>query len=361
MRLIRTFRCLATPLLALCLTAPALAQLPDPARFGRAMEMGDIRSATRWLDEGLPPDFEADTVGSGMMIAAWDGNIALMQLFLERGANIDHTSRIGEQAIALAAWRGHQKAVEWLIERGAAIDPPDKTWGALHYAAFAGHRRIADLLIARGAKLDARAPNLSTPLMMAVREGHETIVRALVEAGASTNAVSDRGENTLAWALRYNRLRIAGLVAPSEEVAAVVKAMPAAPAPPPPLPQASVPAPPDVAALLGKLREAEARGEPTATLRKQFLAAVDSHRKSATRQTAKAAPSALVISAKRGKPGVERAELVSGAATPATQTLAADAGALDILRAIEAAQAAGQPTEELRKRFRAAVDRIRAP
>lgn len=356
--MIRTFRCLAALLLALCLIPPAWAQLPDPARFGRAMEMGDIRSATRWLDEGLPPDFEADTVGSGMMIAAWDGNIELMQLFLERGANIDYISRIGEQAIALAAWRGHQKAVEWLIERGASLDPPDKTWGALHYAAFAGHRRIADLLIARGAKLDARAPNLSTPLMMAVREGHETIVRALVEAGASTNAVSDRGENALAWALRYNRLRIAGLVAPTEEVAAAVKAQPVPVAPPP---QASVPAPPDVAALLKKLREAEARGQPTAALRKQFLAAVDSHRSSATRQTVKAAPSALVISAKRGKPGAERAELVSGAATPATQTLAADAGALDILRAIQAAQAAGQPTEELRKRFRAAVEKIRAP
>ena len=55
------------------LMASAQAELPDPSRFGRAMEMGDIRAATRWLDEGLPPDFEADTVGSGMMIAATSG------------------------------------------------------------------------------------------------------------------------------------------------------------------------------------------------------------------------------------------------------------------------------------------------
>ena len=144
----------------------ARAELPDPAQFGRAMELGDVHAATRWLAEGLPPDFEADTMGSGLMIAAWDGNIPLMQVFLERGANIDHVSRIGEQAIALAAWRGHQKAVEWLLDRGASIDPPDKTWGALHYAAFSGNRRIVDLLLARGAKLDPRAPNLATPLMM---------------------------------------------------------------------------------------------------------------------------------------------------------------------------------------------------
>lgn len=335
------------------------AELPDRARFGHAMEMGDLRAAEAWLDEGLPPDFEADTIGSGLMIAAWEGNIPLMQLFVDRGANIDYLSRIGEQAITLAAWRGHQKAVEWLIDRGASLDPPDKTWGALHYAAFSGNRRIAGLLIARGAKLDSRAPNLATPLMMAVREGHESIVQALVDAGASTAAVSDRGENALAWAMRYNRLRIAGLVAPPADVAAAVEAMPQAAAPPPPPPQASVPAPPDVAELLKKLRQAEAQGKPTAALRRQFLAAVDQHRRTSTRTTVKAAPSALVISAKRGKPGAERAELVSGGATPATQDIAADAGAADILRALQAAQAAGQPTAELRRRFRDAVEKLR--
>lgn len=343
-------------MLAACMASFSHAELPDRARFGHAMEMGDIRAARAWLDEGLPPDFEADTIGSGLMIAAWEGNIPLMQLFVDRGANIDYLSRIGEQAITLAAWRGHQKAVEWLIDRDASLNPPDKTWGALHYAAFSGNRRIVDLLIARGAKLDSRAPNLATPLMMAVREGHESIVRALVDAGASTVATSDRGENALAWAMRYNRLRIAGFVAPPADVAAAVEAAPLPVAPPP---QASVPAPPDVAELLKQLRQAEAQGKPTAALRRQFLAMVDQHRRTSARQTVKAAPSALVISAKRGKPGAERAELVSGAATPAAQNMAADAGAADILRALQATQEAGQPTAELRSRFREAVEKIR--
>ncbi len=352
------FRLLAGLMCAASLVSAAYAELPDPALFGRAMEMGNIRAASRWLDEGLPPDFEADTTGSGLMIAAWEGNIPLMQLFVERGANINYISRIGEQAIALAAWRGHLNAVEWLLERGASIDPPDRTWGALHYAAFAGHPRIAGLLIARGAKLDARAPNLATPLMMAVREGHESIVRALVDAGASTTAVSDRDENALAWAMRYNRLKIAGMVAPPAAVAAAVQAGPD-PLPAKAAMPSSLPAPPEVAGLLKELREAEARGKPTEALRRQFMAAVESHRRSAVRQTVKAAPSALVISAKRGKPGAERARLVAGAATPAVQTLAADAGAADILRALQEAQAAGKPTEELRRRFREAVERMR--
>lgn len=355
----RTTRALIAASAAFFLTS-VQAELPDASRFGRAMELGDLRSATRWLDEGLPPDFEADVTGSGLMIAAAEGNIPLMQLFVERGANIDYVSRIGEQAIALAAWKGHYKAVEWLIERGASLNPPDKTWGALHYAAFAGRGKIVDLLLRHGATLDARAPNLATPLMMAVREGHEGIAKTLVEAGASTTAVSDRGENALAWALRYNRLRIATLVAPPERVAeAVVAAPPPSVAPAPP-PVASIPAPPEVDALLRTLRQAEAEGKPTEALRRRFLAAVDAHRKASTRQRVQAPPSALVISAKRGsKGGGERAELVARGATPAVQTLAEDAGAADILRALQAAQAAGQPTEELRRRFRAAVEKLK--
>lgn len=341
---------------AVACVAPVQAQLPDAARFGRAMELGDLSSAAKWLDEGLPPDFESDTLGSGLMIAAAEGNIALMQLFVERGANIDYISRIGEQAIALAAWHGRQEAVEWLLDHGAALNPRDKSWGALHYAAFAGRARIVDLLIARGAALDSRAPNLATPLMMAVREGNEAIVRTLVEAGADARAESDRGENALGWAMRYKRLRIAELVAPPEEVAAAVVETPVtAPAAMP----ASVPAPPDVAELLAKLRQAEAKGRPTQALRRQFMAAVDAHRRSADTRRVQAAPSALVISAKRGKPGAERAELVPAGATPALQSISADAGAADILRALQAAQDAGQPTEALRQRFREKVEQIR--
>jgi len=196
--------------------------------------------------------------------------------------------------------------------------------------------------------------------MMAVREGHEGIAKTLVDAGASTTAVSDRGENALAWALRYNRLKMATLVAPPENVAEAVSAPAVTAQPAPPPPQASIPAPPEVSELLKKLRQAEAQGKPTDALRRQFMAAVESHRKASAKQTVKAAPSALVISAKRGtKAGGERAELVAGGATPAAQTLAADAGAIDILRALQEAQAKGQPTEELRRRFRAAVDRMR--
>ena len=66
------------------LAAPALtsAAAPDPVKFGVAIEVGDTRSAKAWLEEGLDPNFLADRIGTGLMIAAWEGNIAMMELFV---------------------------------------------------------------------------------------------------------------------------------------------------------------------------------------------------------------------------------------------------------------------------------------
>ena len=103
---------LATVLAALALAQPAQAQLPDSVRFGVRMESGDIAQAREWLDAGLEPDFIADRIGTGLMIAAWEGNIPLMELFVARGADVNKANETGEQALLHAAWRGKLDAVK---------------------------------------------------------------------------------------------------------------------------------------------------------------------------------------------------------------------------------------------------------
>src|SRR4030095_11100921 len=97
-----------------CLAAAAHAQLPDPVRFSAAIEMGDILAARAWLDEGLDPDFVGERIGTGLMIAAWEGNIPMMELFVSRGANVNRANNSREQALMFAAWRGRREAVQWL-------------------------------------------------------------------------------------------------------------------------------------------------------------------------------------------------------------------------------------------------------
>ena len=147
--------------------------LPDPVRFGHAMELGDMFQARRWLEGGLDPEFEADRIGTGLMIGAWSGNIPLMELFLAHGGTVEHRNSLGETALLLAAWKGQIGAVSWLLDHGAAVNRPNGQWTALHYGAFAGHQEVVDLLLARGGDINARSPNGSSVLMMAVYDGHD--------------------------------------------------------------------------------------------------------------------------------------------------------------------------------------------
>ncbi|MDR2677860.1 MAG: ankyrin repeat domain-containing protein [Zoogloeaceae bacterium] len=182
---------------------------PDPVRFGNAIALGDIRQAEAWLDQGLDPDYSADRIGSGLMIAAWEGNLDMLTLFYTRGADVNKTNKVGEQAILLAAWKGHARIVDWLLEHGASLDRPEGQWSALHYAAFSGHQELVQHLLDRGAHINARSPNGSTPLMMSIYEGKPAVAKLLLARGADTTPRNDWGDGAMEWAMRYNQFEVA--------------------------------------------------------------------------------------------------------------------------------------------------------
>jgi len=341
----------------------ARAELPDPVTFGVAVEVGDLAKARQWLDEGLPPNFLADRIGTGLMIAAWEGNIPLMELFVQRGANVNFTNRNGEQAVQLAAWKGQMEAVKWLLARGASLNRRGKEWSALHYAVFAGHEDLSKYLIERGANVNGLAPNGSSVLMMATREGHEKIVQTLLEAGADTGIRNDAGESALTWAMRHNNLKIAKMVASPEAFALAVKAPPESFG----VAIRSVPPPQRIAEILRQINKAESTGQPTAELRKALYDAVAEFKRDNNMTTRTSmprpnviqprlpkAPQALVITAERQKPGAERAEVVY-AGTRAGSSPAMSKDPAELLRQLKAAEAAGKPTTELRRAFFEAV------
>ena len=345
---------------------------PDPIEFGITVERGDTRTVKRWLDEGLDPEFQADRVGTGLMIAAWNGDIPMMTLFTERGANPRRVNRNGEQALLLAAWNGHLDAVKWLLEHGAALNRDDQQWSALHYAVFNGQEKVARYLIERGAQVNARSPNLSTPLILAAREGREDLARVLLESGADPKAKNDWGDSALTMAMRYDHLRLGKMISSPEEFAIAVKApkesFGAA--------SRSAAAPNDIDQLLRQLRQAQAEGKPTDELRQKFYAAVDAFRKASTPSPQAArrpfprpqTPGTLVITARRGQVG-ERAELVAAGGSPAAKAASAaparvnnepstPAEVADLLREIRIASVQGRSTDELRRRLNDAIDRL---
>jgi len=295
----------------LSLPARAAPELPDPVRFGVAVEAGDLGSARRWLEAGLPPDFIGDRVGTGMMIAAWEGNIPMMELFHAHGADVNATNALHEQALMHAAWKGRLEVVRWLLERGARLNRDGLEWSALHYAVFAGHKTVAQLLIEHGADVNARSTNASSPLMMAAREGHEELARMLLVAGADPEVRNDWGDDALAWAMRNGHPRIARMVARPEQFAAAASA-PERFGPP----TRSLPPSERLESIHGRIREAEAQGYLTADLEREYAAALREIREQwlSERQAEAAArrsmPAALEIRARRDAHGREEAVLI---------------------------------------------------
>jgi ankyrin repeat protein len=101
-------------------------------------------------------------------------------------------------ALYLAADHGSLPHVELLLAHGAAVDQPTKRGTALHAAANRGDAAIVELLLARGAAVEpAKRWASYTPLMLATRNGHVAVARRLVEAGASTDALSSAGDTLL--------------------------------------------------------------------------------------------------------------------------------------------------------------------
>ena len=104
--------------------------------------------------------------------------------------NIDAANAAGETPLMMAALQGRLDWARKLIDRGAKVQKPG--WSPVHYAATGPSTELLAMLLDRGADINARAPDMSTPLMMAVRFGPEDSVKLLVRRGAEKSYINER-------------------------------------------------------------------------------------------------------------------------------------------------------------------------
>ena len=103
------------------------------------------------LNAGADPNLNDALNQAPLFFAADTGQLKMVRMLLEHGANVDNRGGDLEQdALMAASIQGHYEIAQLLLENGAEFHIPDKQgMTALMFASQLGHTDIANLFLAR--------------------------------------------------------------------------------------------------------------------------------------------------------------------------------------------------------------------
>lgn len=148
--------------------------------------------AVALVEGGLDVDNKFGGGETQLQQAATSGNLAMVQILVELGANIEEKSVAdGNTPLIYAALGGHAEILAFLVEKGAELDGENGFGGtALHFACVFGQNETVSLLIKAGAAVDPQDDAGNTPAHLAAFEGHKDVLVILLEAGADISIKS---------------------------------------------------------------------------------------------------------------------------------------------------------------------------
>ena len=209
-----------------------------PLALACRLDMGQV--AGRLLEHGANPNIGNDghDEASPFLQAARGGNLAMGQLLLKHGANVNKVNARGFSALILAAMYGREPFTAMLLENGAAANARQRDgYSALDYALERNADSVVGKLMVYWAEKHASTPEIKaltaaatkhtlrtagvlTPkdslqhrqdqgihlLNLAVVLENLDLLQALCEHGANPNGIHDGGYGPLAIAAYFGRL-----------------------------------------------------------------------------------------------------------------------------------------------------------
>ena len=174
--------------------------------FLSAAADGDLALVDLFLEAGMPAATRDAWGNSALLEAARNDRVEVLRRLLERGAKAGDSPG-GEPPLVVAAEAGSLGCLAALLAAGASPDQPaDPAKGpggtALQRALAAESWEAARLLLEAGAGPDVAAPPLGPPLVLACESGHAPSVALLLGRGADPNGRAAGGATPLraaAW------------------------------------------------------------------------------------------------------------------------------------------------------------------
>lgn len=127
--------------------------------------------------------------------ATLTGHAETIKSLIAQGNDINTRNTQGMAPLHLAAAKGNIDMIQLLLDSGAEVDvvTTDSCYTSLHYAASIGQVELCELLIRRGADTDAQTSTQETPMHLAIARGHSKVVALLLKYHARLDIRDENG------------------------------------------------------------------------------------------------------------------------------------------------------------------------
>lgn len=182
------------PAVLLFATAVLLCGQARDTRLADAAAQDDIDAVRALLAQHADVNAAQNDGATALHWAAMKGDLEMVHLLLESGANVKAATRIGSLTpLFLAASNGSAAVIDELLRAGADATALNSTNGttALMKAAAAGSAESVKLLLDHGAAVNATEPGHDqNALMFAAAANRPAVIRVLASRGADLRATS---------------------------------------------------------------------------------------------------------------------------------------------------------------------------
>ncbi len=194
----------------------AVADDPREHALFSAIRRGDLALLESHLREGAPANMRTSDGTTPLMLAALFGSPLMMEALLEHGADANAVNQHGATALLFAV--GDLRKVELLVDRGANVNARSALGNTplIAAAAVADNLGVIKRLLDRGADLHARNENDVSALAAAVYASDDDCVRFFLDQGCVPqdirNLFGAAGNSLLAVAAQTADIRMIDLL-----------------------------------------------------------------------------------------------------------------------------------------------------